>query len=154
MTKSKTTRKVPAIATIIMVVRQTQTATLKFLIIPMQTKQTIKKPDNRDLSNHPVRPLIKLTISQKNVILEQPQLINRLPGTDCRKDRIKSDKEMPQNNSDGNFQAAAQTLNWKNHVFTRELHVTDRRQLKHQTFHELPRLSGSNPPRYLEINTT
>ena len=40
-----------------------------------------------------------------------------------------------QSNSDGNIQAAAQTLNKPRHVFTPELHLTDRRQIKHQNFH-------------------
>ena len=35
-----------------------------------------------------------------------------------------------QSNSDGNVQAAAQTLNYECHVFTPKLHLTDRRQLK------------------------
>ena len=47
-------------------------------------------------------------------------------------------------NSDGNVQAAAQTLNLKRHVFTPELHVTDRRQMKYRNCHQFPRLSGSN----------
>ena len=34
-----------------------------------------------------------------------------------------------QSNSDANVQAAAQTLNWKRHVFTPELYVTYRRQI-------------------------
>ena len=45
--------------------------------------------------------------------------------------------------------AAAQILNWERHVFTWELHVTDRRPLKHQNFHQFPGLSGSNPRRHL-----
>ena len=56
-----------------------------------------------------------------------------------------------QSNSDGNVQAAAQTLNQKCHVFTLELHVTDRRQTKYPNFHQFPRLSGSNLRRTLQI---
>ena len=57
-------------------------------------------------------------------------------------------------NSDGNVQAAAQTLNLPCHVFTPELHVTDRRQMKYQNFHQFPRLSGSNLRRPLKIKIT
>ena len=58
-----------------------------------------------------------------------------------------------QSNSDGNVQAAAQTLNWKRHVFTLELHVTDRRQMKYSIFHQFLRLSGSNLRRTLQTKT-
>ena len=50
-----------------------------------------------------------------------------------------------QNNADGNVQAAAQTLNKKRHVITPALHVTERRQLENQNFHQFPRMSGSKP---------
>ena len=56
-----------------------------------------------------------------------------------------------QSNSDGNVQAAAQTLNKKRHVFTPELQVTDRRQRNYQNFHQFPGLSGCNPWRQLQI---
>ena len=59
-----------------------------------------------------------------------------------------------QSNSDGNVKAAAQTLNEKRHVFTPELHLTDRRQMKYQNFHQFPRLSGSNLRRPLQIKET
>ena len=45
----------------------------------------------------------------------------------------------PRNNSNGNVQAAAQTLNQKSRVSTPELQVTNRRQLKHQNIHQFPR---------------
>ena len=59
-----------------------------------------------------------------------------------------------QSNSEGNDKTAAQTLNLKRHVLTPELHVTDRRQLKHQNFHQFPMMSGSNPLRQVQINVT
>ena len=59
-----------------------------------------------------------------------------------------------QTNSDGNVQAAAQTLNQPRHVFTPELHLTDRRQMKYRNFHQFPRLPGSNLRRSLQIKTT
>ena len=55
-------------------------------------------------------------------------------------------------NSDGNVPAAPQALNKKCHVFTPELHVTDRRQ-KNKNFHQFPRLSGSNLRRTLQTKT-
>ena len=48
-----------------------------------------------------------------------------------------------QSNSDGNVRAAAQTLNYPRHVFSPELHMTDRTQMKYQNFHQFPRQSGS-----------
>ena len=80
----KTIRLVTAITITLMVVKQT--LTIKFLTIPMQTIQTNKKTEKLDLSTHPVRPAVKLTIPQRNANLEQTQLTDRLPGTDGRKD--------------------------------------------------------------------
>ena len=56
-----------------MVVRQTQTPTIKIVSLPIQTKQIIKKTGNLELSTHPVRPGVKLTIPQKIVNLERMQ---------------------------------------------------------------------------------
>ena len=117
------------------VVRQTLTPTTIFPTIPTQTIQTTKNTKHLNLSTHPVRPVGNLTIPQRNVTLEQTQLIDRLPGTDGRKDRIQ--QRIAQNNSDANVQAAAQTLNYISHVFTQELHVTDHRRVKQQNFHQL-----------------
>ena len=61
----------------------------------MQPIQLIKKTENLDLSNYPVRPVVKQTIPQRNVTLEQTQLLDRLPGTDWGKDRGGSNKKMP-----------------------------------------------------------
>ena len=57
-------------------------------------RKTKKKTENQGLSTHPVRPVVKLNFLQREVILEQMQLIDRLPGTDDWKDRIRSNKEM------------------------------------------------------------
>ena len=59
-----------------------------------------------------------------------------------------------QSKSDGNVQAAAQILNKQRHVFTPELHLTDRRQMKYQNLYQFPRLSGSNLRRWLHIKIT
>ena len=48
-----------------------------------------------DLSTNTVRPVVQLTIPQRNVIFEQTQRTDRLSGTDDRKDKIKSNREMP-----------------------------------------------------------
>ena len=48
--------------------------------------------ENQELSSHPVRPVVKATIPQRNATLEQTQLIYRLPETDERKDRLRSHK--------------------------------------------------------------
>ena len=41
-----------------------------------------------------MKPVIKLTIPKRNLILEQVQLIDHLPGTDGRKDRIRYTEEI------------------------------------------------------------
>ena len=93
-TRPKTTRMAPATTTtIITEVRLILTPTIRFSTIPPQTKRRIKKTENSDLSTHSVRPVVKLTIPRRNVIWEQTQLMDRLPGKDGRKDRIGSNKE-------------------------------------------------------------
>ena len=49
--------------------------------------------NNRKLITHPVRHVEKQTTLQKNVTLEPMQPIDRLPGTEDRKDRIRFQKE-------------------------------------------------------------
>ena len=51
--------------------------------------------EDLDLSAHLARPVVKVTIPQKSVTLEQMQRTNRLPGTDDRTDKIKSNREKP-----------------------------------------------------------
>ena len=55
----------------------------------------LKKTKNLDLSIQLVGPVVKVTIPQRNVILDQSQRTDRLSGTDDRKDKIKSNREMP-----------------------------------------------------------
>ena len=91
-----------------MVVRQTQSPAIKFLTIPTQTLQIIKKTEDLDLSTHPVTPVVKLTIPQRNVTLEQTRRSNQppppaSPGTDNRKDEIKSNREMLKATQMGTF---------------------------------------------------
>ena len=75
--------------------KQTLTPTINFLIKPTQTKNLTNKTEKVDLSTHLVRPVVKLTIPQRNVTLEQTQRTDCLPGTDDRKDETKFDREMP-----------------------------------------------------------
>ena len=61
------------------------------------------KDRNRDLCTYPVRPVVNQTIPQKNVALEQMQLIDRLHRTDGRKDRIRFNRELPKTIKMGTF---------------------------------------------------
>ena len=94
-TKPEITRIVLTTTAKILVVKQTLTPTKKFLTIPTQTIQRIKKTEDPDLSTHPVRPVVKLNPPQRNVTLEQTQRTDRFSGTDDSKDRIRSNKELP-----------------------------------------------------------
>ena len=86
----------PKTTLIILVVTQTQTPTIKILTIPRPTIQIIKKTENLDLSTHPVRHVKKQSIPQRNVSLDQTQLVERHPGTDAWKDRISPTKKIPE----------------------------------------------------------
>ena len=96
-TRPKTTQLVPPTTTraLITVVRQTLTPTKRFSTTEPQLIQKIKQSENQDLSTHLVRPVVKLTIPRRNVTFEQTQLIDRLPGTNGRKEKIRSNKERP-----------------------------------------------------------
>ena len=76
-------------------VKQILNPTMKFPITPTQTIQIIKKTEELDLSTHPVRPVVKLTTPRRNITSERMQQTDRLLGTNDRKDKIKSKKEMP-----------------------------------------------------------
>ena len=75
------------------VVKQTLTPTTKFPLIPMQTKQKIKKTEDLDLSTHPVRPVVEQITSESNVTLEPTQRTDRLPVKDDPKDKTKSSRQ-------------------------------------------------------------
>ena len=64
----------------------------------------------QDLSTHPLRPVLKLTIPQRNVTLEQTQPKDR-PGNRQPEGENQVQQRNAQNNLDGNVQAAAQTVN-------------------------------------------
>ena len=61
---------------------------------------------------------------RENAANRPPQENNRPEG------RNQVQQRNAQINSDGNIRAAVQTLEQKCHIFSPELHVTDRRQLK------------------------
>ena len=88
------TRIVLTKTTILIVVKQTLTPTIKFLLLQTETIQMIKKTEDLDLSTHLVRPVVKLTIQQRNATLEQTQRTECFPGTDDLKNKIKSNREM------------------------------------------------------------
>ena len=55
------------------------------------------------MSTHPVRPVVKLTVPPKNVILEETQRTDRLPRTDDWKEKTKSNREMSEATQMGMF---------------------------------------------------
>ena len=55
----------------------------------------VRETEDLDLCTHPVRPLMQLTTPQTSVNLEQTQRTDRLPGMKGRKDKTKSNREMP-----------------------------------------------------------
>ena len=133
-------------------VRQTVTPTIKSLTIPLETRQKREKESK-------VRPVFptcetcgRTNHSTEICHLEQTQ---RLPPRIRRPEGQNAvQQRSAQGNSDGKVQAAAQTLNQKRPVFTPELQLTDRRQLKNKNIHQFPRLSGSKARRHLQVNVT
>ena len=58
------------------------------------TTETVTEPkESQKLFTHPVRLVAKQTISQRNAIVEPMQPIDRLPGSEDRKDKIRCKKE-------------------------------------------------------------
>ena len=77
------------------VLKQTLTpTTIKVQTIPKEAMQIIKETEDLDLSFHPVRHLVELTIPQRNAFLEYTQQTDRLHEIDGRKDRTKASKMM------------------------------------------------------------
>ena len=104
--------------------------------------------NQRDRKSRPVFPPCE-TCGRSNHSTEKGYLganaANRPPPRNRRpKGQNQGQQNTAQSNSDGNVQAAAQVLNQKCHVFTPELHVTDRRQMKFPNFHQFSTLFGSN----------
>ena len=57
------------------------------------TKKVTEPRESRKVFIHPVRRAEKQTTPQRNVTLEPMQPIDRLPGTEDQKDRIRSQRE-------------------------------------------------------------
>ena len=57
------------------------------------TQTVTKLKESQKLFTHPVRHVEKQTTPQRNVILKPMQPIDRLPGIEDRKDRIRPQKE-------------------------------------------------------------
>ena len=64
------------------------------IITTTTTTKTIKEPrESRKLFSHPVKYVEKQTTPQRNATLEPTQPIDRLPGTEDSKERIRSQRE-------------------------------------------------------------
>ena len=62
-------------------------------ILTTTIKSVTEPKESQKLFTHPVTHVARQTIPQKNVIMEPMQLIDRLPGREDRKDKIRSKKE-------------------------------------------------------------
>ena len=63
-------------------------------ITPTTITETVTElKQSQKLSTHPSRHVVKQTIPQRNAIVEPMQPIDRLPGREDRKDKIRSKKE-------------------------------------------------------------
>ena len=129
-TKLKTTQIMLVTSITTTVVKQAPTPTTRFHIIPTQKMQTTEKTENQELSSHPVTPVVKPSNPQRNVILEPMQPIHRLPGTENRKHRIRSNKEAITKIQKKvlKLQPDLQTKNAASSHRNCELHLTNRRQ--------------------------
>ena len=64
-------------------------------ILTTTTTETITEPkESQELFTHPVRHVARQTNSQRDAIMEPMQPIDRLPGREDRKDKIRSKKEL------------------------------------------------------------
>ena len=60
----------------------------------LTTTETVTDPkESQELFTHSMRHVARQTIPQRNVIMEPMQQIDRLPGREDRKDKIRSKKE-------------------------------------------------------------
>ena len=71
------------------------TRTATSTILTTTTTGTVTEPkENRKLFTHPVRHVVRQTIPQRDDFMEPMQPIDRLPGREDRKDKIRSKKEL------------------------------------------------------------
>ena len=66
---------------------------MSLIVITTTTKTVTELKQNQKLLNNPVRHVERLTTPQRNDTMEPMQPIDRLPGTEDRKDRIRSTEE-------------------------------------------------------------
>ena len=69
------------------------TATSTILTTTTTTETVTEPKESQKLFIHPVRHVARQTIPQRDAILEPMQPIDRLPGREDRKDKIRSKKE-------------------------------------------------------------
>ena len=62
-------------------------------ILTTTTERVAAPKGSQELFTHPVRHVARQTIPQRNVIMELMQQIDRLPGREDRKDKIRWKKE-------------------------------------------------------------
>ena len=72
----------------------TPTATSTILTTTTTTRTVTEPKETQELFTHPVRHVVRQTISQRDAIMEPMQPIDRLPGREYRKDKIRSKKEL------------------------------------------------------------
>ena len=75
-----------------MLIRLTQRATSTILTTTTETVTELK--ESQKLFAHPVRHVVRQTIPQRDAIMEPMQPIDRLPGKEDRKDKIRFKKEL------------------------------------------------------------
>ena len=76
----------------VMPIPLTPTATSTILTT---TTGTVTEPkESQKLFTHPVRHVVRQTIPQRDAIMEPMQTIDRLPGSEDQKDKIRSKKEL------------------------------------------------------------
>ena len=75
----------------VMPITLTRKAMSKFLTTTTET--VTERNGCQKLPTHPVRHVVRQTIPQRDAIMEPLQLIDRLPGREDRKDKIRSKKE-------------------------------------------------------------
>ena len=84
---------------IIKIILETRTVTpipptqMAMSITPTTITETVTEPkQSQKLFTHPVKHVVRRTIPQRDAIVEPMQPIDRLPGREDRKDKIRSKK--------------------------------------------------------------
>ena len=74
-------------------VKQNLTPSRRLPTTPKQKAQKSELIEQHELFTHPVRRVVKPTVTQRIATLEQKQLTDRLPGKDHQNDRLRLHKE-------------------------------------------------------------